>query len=144
MKYHPGPPGLILFFTTSLFNLMPIEFWKQISLLLDQSCFFLKIWAVTCPFLGPLVPLFWISGDVSFGFQSQSGLPYSHCGGERNVHSEIHVWCYTCQPLGGRRAAGPVPTYCCRGEVARIRTRALRISMSHTVGPKLNILAANT
>ena len=33
------------------------------------------------------VPLFWISGDVSSGFQSQSGLPYSHCGGERNVRS---------------------------------------------------------
>ena len=40
-----------------------------------------------CPILGPLVPLFWISSDVSSGFQSQSGLPYSHCGGERNVHS---------------------------------------------------------
>ena len=38
-------------------------------------------------FLGLLVPLFWISGDVSFGFQSQSGLPYSHCGGEHNVCS---------------------------------------------------------
>ena len=25
--------------------------------------------------------------DVSSGFQSQSGLPYSHCGGKRNVHS---------------------------------------------------------
>ena len=31
----------------------------------------------TCPILGPLIPLFWISGDVSSGFQSQSGLPYS-------------------------------------------------------------------
>ena len=39
--------------------------------------FFLKFSADTCPFLGPLVPLFWISGDVSSGFQSQSGLPYS-------------------------------------------------------------------
>ena len=39
----------------------------------------------TCPFLGPLVPLFWISGDVSSGFQSQSGLPYTCCGGKRNV-----------------------------------------------------------
>ena len=38
-------------------------------------------------FLGPLVPLFWISGDVSSGFQSQSGLPYLYCGGERNVRS---------------------------------------------------------
>ena len=43
----------------------------------------------TCPFLGPLVPLFWISGDVSSGFQSQSGfcLIRYFCGGECNVHS---------------------------------------------------------
>ena len=40
-----------------------------------------------CSILGPLVPLFWISSDVSSGFQSQSGLPYLHCGGEHNVHS---------------------------------------------------------
>ena len=52
------------------------------------SFFFLKKFlADTCPFLGPLLPLFWISGDVSSGFQSQSGLPYSHCRGERNVRS---------------------------------------------------------
>ena len=38
-------------------------------------------------FFGPLVPLFWISGDISSGFQSQSGLPYSHCGGKDNVCS---------------------------------------------------------
>ena len=33
--------------------------------------------------------LFWLSGDVSSGFQSQSGvLPYLlFCGGECNVHS---------------------------------------------------------
>ena len=30
------------------------------------------------PFLGPLIPLFWTSGDVSSGFQSQSGQPYTH------------------------------------------------------------------
>ena len=56
----------------------------------SQSLFFFffeKFLADTCPFLAPLVPLFWISGDVSSGFQSQSGLPYSHCGGEHNVHS---------------------------------------------------------
>ena len=32
----------------------------------------------TCPILGPLIPLFWTSGDVSSGFQSQGGQPYSH------------------------------------------------------------------
>ena len=46
--------------------------------------FFLKFLADTCPFLGPLVPLFWISGDVFSGFQSQSGLPYSRSGGKLN------------------------------------------------------------
>ena len=49
--------------------------------------FFIVFGGHTCPFLGPLVPLFWISGDISSGFQSQSGLPYSHCGGERNIRS---------------------------------------------------------
>ena len=38
---------------------------------------------------GALVPLFWISGDVSSGFQSQSGfcLIRYFCGGECNIHS---------------------------------------------------------
>ena len=34
---------------------------------------FFKFVADTCPFWGPLVPLFWISGDISSRFQSQSG-----------------------------------------------------------------------
>ena len=29
--------------------------------------------ADNCPFVGPLATLFWISSDVSSGFQSQSG-----------------------------------------------------------------------
>ena len=51
--------------------------------------FFKKFLADTCPFLGPLVPLFWISGDVSSGFQRQSGfcLIRYFCGGGCNVHS---------------------------------------------------------
>ena len=42
------------------------------------------------PFLGPLVPLFWNSGDVSSWFQSQSGFCLIHfffCRGDCNVHS---------------------------------------------------------
>ena len=39
-------------------------------------CFFFKYLVDTCPFMGPLIPLFWISGDVSSGFQSQSGQHY--------------------------------------------------------------------
>ena len=30
----------------------------------------------TCPFVGPLIPLFWTSGDVFSGLQSQGGQPY--------------------------------------------------------------------
>ena len=55
--------------------------------LVSTIFFFLSFWRTHTSFLGPLVPLLWISGDVSSVFQSQSGLPYSHCGGERNVHS---------------------------------------------------------
>ena len=41
----------------------------------------------TCPILGPLVPLFCISGDVFSGFQSQSGFYLIRfCGGKCNVH----------------------------------------------------------
>ena len=40
--------------------------------------FFKKILLDTCPFLGPLISLFLTSGDVSSGFQSQSGQPYLH------------------------------------------------------------------
>ena len=51
----------------------------------------------TCPILGPLVPLFWISGDVSSGFQSQS---YQHCRGKCNVHFLRSTSGAThCQPL---------------------------------------------
>ena len=42
----------------------------------DNFFFFFKLFlsdTFTCPILGPLVPLFWISGNVSSGFQSQSG-----------------------------------------------------------------------
>ena len=44
---------------------------------LDLLGFFFKLLLDTCPFLGPLIPLFQTSGDVSSGFQSQSGQPYS-------------------------------------------------------------------
>ena len=67
------------------------------------TCFFVMFLAdtYTCIILGPRLSLFWISGDVSSGFQSQSGFCLiCFCGGECNVHvfPEIHLWCYTCRP----------------------------------------------
>ena len=39
---------------------------------------FLKFLEDVSPFCGATDTLFWTSGDVSSGFQSQSGQPYSH------------------------------------------------------------------
>ena len=64
--------------------------WKIYRKPIETDNFFLKVFGGhTCPFWGPLVPLFWISGDVSSGVQSQSGfcLIRFFCGGECNVHS---------------------------------------------------------
>ena len=53
-----------------------------------------------CPFMGSLIPLFWTSGNVSSGFQSQSGQPYSHLVGACTCRfPEIYFWCDTCWPL---------------------------------------------
>ena len=38
-----------------------------------NSFFFFKFWRTWVLFVGPLIPLFWTSGDISSGFQSQSG-----------------------------------------------------------------------
>ena len=68
-----------------------------------KICFFLFVFfkvflsdTFTCPILGPLVPLFWISGDVSSGFQSQRGSALFAL--RRRMYCtfpEIHLWCYT-------------------------------------------------
>ena len=38
-----------------------------------KSFFFFNFWRTGVLFVGPLIPLFWTSGEVSSGFQSQSG-----------------------------------------------------------------------
>ena len=53
-------------------------FVVDISVYTGKEIFFLKFLLGTCPFLGPLIPLFRTSGDISSGFQSQSGQPYSN------------------------------------------------------------------
>ena len=56
-----------------------------------QYCFRLKFLVSTCPFLGPLILLFRTSGDVSSGFQSQSGQPYCKDNLLRYIHHVI-LW----------------------------------------------------
>ena len=56
------------------------------------------------PFVGPLIPMFWTSGDVSTGFQSQSRQPYLHLVKAYMcyIFPEIYFSWDTCQPLGGQ------------------------------------------
>ena len=51
----------------------------------------------TCPILGPLVPLFWICSNFS---KPQRVLPYLLMWRQMSYTlPEIHLWCYTFQPL---------------------------------------------
>ena len=83
-------------------------------------------------FLGPLVPLFWISGSP---FKARVGSAlFAFCGGKCNIHSLRSTSSAThANLLAASIAASPVPIYSCRGEVGGIETHALRISVSQTL-----------
>ena len=61
-----------------LFALKVINFSAFINLFCPIKTSFFKFSVDMSPFLGPLMPLFRTSGDISSGFQNQSGQPYSH------------------------------------------------------------------
>ena len=65
---------------------------------------FLKCLVGICPFMGHLIPLFWNSGDVSSGFQSQSGQPYWHLA-EACMYDVRALRHNTCQPLDGQHGS---------------------------------------
>ena len=96
--------------------------WVSFTLLVSMGLvffffLFLKIFLAdtyTYSIWGPLIPLFWISGNVSSGFQSQSGLPYLHWGGKRNVHSlRSNSGATHCQPLDGNHCRVPTRLISC-------------------------------
>ena len=51
------------------------------------------------------------------GFKARVGSALFAIFAEANVMyiPKIHLWCYTCRPLSGRRAAGHFHTCMCRG-----------------------------
>ena len=65
-------------------------------------------------FGGHWYPCFGFLVTSPLGFKARVG---SALFAEVNVMyiPEIHLWCYTCQPLGGWHAAGRFPTCMCRG-----------------------------
>ena len=67
---------------------------------------FLNFLVDTCLFVGPLIPLFWTSSNVSSGSQSQSWQSYSHLVKVYVMCVPwIHRWCNTCWPLVASMAA---------------------------------------
>ena len=56
--------------------------------------------------MSPLIHLYWTSGDISTGFQSQIGQPYSHWWRHSYyTFPEINFWCYTCHLLGSQHGS---------------------------------------
>ena len=66
----------------------------------------------SCFILGPLIPLFWISGDISSGFQTQNGFCLIFfCGDKCNIHSlEIHLCATLANILTTSTAANCLPS----------------------------------
>ena len=66
----------------TLFDALKLPlFWGFLGGFLANAC--------TCPILGPLVPLCWISSDIPSGFQSRSGFCLIRfCRGKCSVHSQ--------------------------------------------------------
>ena len=67
-------------------------------------------WQIKVLFLGPLVPLFWTSGDVSYGFQSQSGQSYSYLAGVCVTHYPRFTSGVTSADLSAASMAHALPT----------------------------------
>ena len=78
-------------------------------IVMNITLFFLKFWRTHVLFVGPLIPLFWTSGDVCPGFQSQGGLACMlSC---LRAIPQIHLWCNTCQPLDGQHGSRATLTH---------------------------------
>ena len=54
------------------------KFFGLMRMSVSSVFFKKKIWRTSVIFVGPLIPLFWTSGDICPGFQRQSGSPYLH------------------------------------------------------------------
>ena len=54
-------------------NSLDISLWASLGIASNKGCFLKKFWGHKSFFLGPLIPLFWTSGDICPGFQSKGG-----------------------------------------------------------------------
>ena len=136
----------------SALNLLPaIQYKKKFIELKEQVrsfYWFTDNFTLMCPILGPLVPLFWISGDVSSGFQSQCGFCHI-CIVEANmmyIHSIISTYGTTdYQPLNSQYCGATIQTdtplltpsglctgvFCTTTALRRLVLRAESIQLHH-------------
>ena len=74
-----------------------------------HASFFKFFWRTHVLFVGPLIPLFWTSGDVCPGFQSQGGLACMlSC---LRAIPQVHLWCNTCRPLDSQHGSRATLTH---------------------------------
>ena len=94
-----------------------------------MQCYFKKdCWWTQVLFLGPLIPLFWTSGNVSPGFHSQSGQPYSHL-------TEVYVL-HVVGPLVWYMPTSLLPAWqltCCLSCACEQALLGLKIGIYHAV-----------
>ena len=65
--------------------------------------------------MGPLIPLFWTSGDVCPGFQNEGGgdpslVCFLACA---QWIPQVHLWCDACQSLGGHHGSRLCSLHAC-------------------------------
>ena len=89
--------------------------------------FFSNFLLDTCPFLGPLIPLFRTSGDVSSGFQSQSGFCLIRTSRMCTWYTfpEIHLWCNTSAGVYSQHSSQLLSPHACfsRGKMPDLNHR---------------------
>ena len=69
--------------------------------------FFKSFWQTHALFWGHWYPCFGFLVTSSLGFKARVGSALFAIFAEADV---MYLWCYTCQPLGSRQAAGHFPT----------------------------------
>ena len=90
-------------------------------------CFFKNFLLNTCPFLGPLIPLFRTSSDISSGFQSQSGFclirTLRRC--TWYMFPGIHLWCATSASVHSWHSSQSLSPHACfsRGRMPDLNHR---------------------
>ena len=84
----------------SLWHLVLVPDWEHMVL---ETFSFKKISVL---FVGQLIPLFWTSGDICPGFQSQSGSPHLRVPSPAcNGILRFTFWCNICWPLGSQHGS---------------------------------------